>query len=169
MACTPIRKSDEGDVNVSRSTVGESELGNWRICPSSRFDQLDGDTPSTTRQPHPKLTHHMKTKPLCPYTYVRRDSSTRLMIRSTIILEQVFLRALDSPNIQTADTCSPLSLDLEDLNQLSVTLSLKLRHVLARQLITDACRKCVDVLWRPGESILLHVLCPALRGRSEVF
>jgi hypothetical protein len=86
-----------------------------------------------------------------------------------VFLELVPSRSLDCTNIQTTDTRSSLSLDLEDLDQLSITLLLKRGHIFTSQFVLNTCRECVDIFGSPGEGVLLHVFCPAFRGGSEVF
>ena len=70
--------------------------------------------------------------------------------------------------VQALDTCSSLSFDLEHPNQLSVTLSLKCRKILASQLLFGACIDFVDIIRGPRECIFLHVFCAVLCCRSKV-
>lgn len=78
------------------------------------------------------------------------------------------MRMLVRSNIQAADTCSSLTLDLEHLDQLSIALLLQSGHVFASQLVRHTASKLIDALRIPSERVVPHVLCPCLRCRTEV-
>lgn len=62
---------------------------------------------------------------------------------------------LDRPNIQAADTCSSLTLDLEHLDQLFIALLLESGHVFASQLICHTVGDLVNTLRSPRERVVL--------------
>jgi hypothetical protein len=78
------------------------------------------------------------------------------------------LSAWTSPKSTPLNTPPPPALHLQNPNQLFIALCFERSHILASKALLDACRQLVQAVRAPRESIGLHVLCPALDGRTEV-